>query len=487
MSQDEKEMYSEVIREGITPFDRYVSRGNTREEIDIPNPRKRIDSVIFRAIQHTARDQAPRLFPILGSSGVGKTHTYWAYKTMEEQEVQGKDWTIVYIPSPPAGSRILLHIYTCIIDTIGEESLRQVAKKLVKRWGGESTKKLGLFGGTDIESVIQNGIREYPGIFADIVKCLVIYELDPSRDNLAQSWLLGENLEEEKMDILGVNGIIEDTDQCLVIIKLLCEHLDKVIVLYFDEVENPYRMLGEQAERIFLENIKRLYNEVRNLVIIISILKEIWPRLIHIADQPLLSRMEPERELKKFSMRDTETLYLTAMGKFWDENNLNPPENPFFPLNKSILTDIYNKSDGNPRTLIKLIRLLMDDILYNEDLQSKDTDQSVQTHITSISNKIAESKEEVDYSVEVNPFSVAAGILKSIKYFGENTAKKVDVKPQFQFEYEDKPTHKAVQSLTGLITVGNLKIGLDVPSVKSFDHNGGVAVYYSLKRLTSAL
>ncbi|GAG66051.1 unnamed protein product, partial [marine sediment metagenome] len=86
-----------------------------------------------------------------------------------------------------------------------------------------------------------------------------------------------------------------DDDTCLAMIKIITENLGKVIVLYFDEIESPYRMHGELAERKFLEVLKKQYNEVQKLVIVIAVLKEIWPRILEIADQPLRSRMEPEQ------------------------------------------------------------------------------------------------------------------------------------------------------------------------------------------------
>ncbi len=50
ISEDEKELYLDVLREGtFTPFDKFVSRGDLPDVIDIANPRKEIDKNIFRA------------------------------------------------------------------------------------------------------------------------------------------------------------------------------------------------------------------------------------------------------------------------------------------------------------------------------------------------------------------------------------------------------------------------------------------------------
>jgi hypothetical protein len=149
-------------------------------------------------------------------------------------------------------------------------------------------------------------------------------------------------------------------------IKLLTEHTDKTIVLYFDELESPYRMHGAEAEQKFLEILKRLYNEVKNLVIIIAVLKEIWPRILEIADMPLRSRMEPEHELQNWTMDDLKLYFAKSMLHFWNQNNLNPPTYPLFPLNDQLLNSIYHKTDGNQRSIIKLIRIFVDKIISGE-------------------------------------------------------------------------------------------------------------------------
>ncbi|MCK4239050.1 MAG: hypothetical protein KAX33_08020, partial [Candidatus Lokiarchaeota archaeon] len=186
ISEDEKELYLDVLREGtFTPFDKFVSRGDLPDVIDIANPRKEIDKNIFRAIKQTNRDKSTRLIPILGSAGSGKTHAFWAYKDkigqVEEFEVEGLEpinWTIVYVPSPPASVRVLFHIYTCIIEELGAEVIKTVSEKLVTKWGG---KKRGFFSRPKADDVISRGIREFPGVGADIVKALVYFRLEKDK------------------------------------------------------------------------------------------------------------------------------------------------------------------------------------------------------------------------------------------------------------------------------------------------------------------
>ncbi len=517
LSDDDKNMYLDVLREApILPFSNFVSRGDIPDKVDISRPHAYIDREVYRLVQQTYRDRSSRLIPILGSAGTGKTHAYHSFKDKERENrrkledadesveidaskiVTSADWTIVYVPSPPASIRVLLHVYTCILEEMGAELLDIVSGKLMRKWGG--TKK-GLFQKPKIDEVIQKGIREFPGVFADCVKALVTYQLDKNKKPLAERWLLGEDLEAEELSELGINSIVEEDDVCLALIKIITENLDKVLILYFDEIESPYRMLGEAAERKFLEILKRLYNEVKGLVISIAVLKEIWPRIIEIADAPLRSRMEPEQDLKPFSLNDLKIFFSKSMEAFWDDNNLNPPLYPLFPLNEKLIEMIYEKTLGNPRNSIKLCRRFIDKVVMEE--MTVDELLEVGAEIVAGPRPQAEIEEEVidfskprevikktiedilaeeEYSIDVNPQSVAGATLKCISMVGEEKGKKFKTQMEFKFKLG-----KRAQTLAALIEAEGKKWGLEIPSIKTFERSAGVAGYYAAKRLKDAI
>ena len=516
LSDDEKQMYLDVLREApLLPFSNFVSRGDIKDKVDISRPRSFIDREVYRLVQQTHRDKSSRLIPILGSAGSGKTHAYHSFKDKEQEnrkkleetaeaeevevtQLEPVDWSIIYIPSPPASIRVLLHVYTCIIEELGAEILDSVSETLVReKWGG---KKGGIFQKPKIDEVIQKGIREFPGVFADCVKALVTYQLDKTKKPLAERWLLGEDLEPEELTELGINSVVEDDDVCLAMIKIITENLDRVLILYFDELESPYRMLGEAAEQKFLEILKRLYNEVKGLVIIIAVLKEIWPRILEIADQPLRSRMEPEQELKPFSLNDLKIYYSKSMETFWDENNLNPPLYPLFPLNEKLIEMIYEKTQGNPRNSIKLCRRFIDKIVMEEmsveelmkigvDIVATAKPPTPEEEVIDFSKPreviqktIEEILAEEEYVIDVNPSSVAGASLKCIIKIGEERKKKFNTQMEFKFMLGKKS-----QTLAALIEYEGKKWGLEIPAIKTFDRSAGVAGYYAAKRLKDAI
>ena len=518
LSDDDKEMYLDVLREApILPFSNFVSRGDIPDKVDISRPRSYIDREVYRLVRQTYRDRSARLIPILGSAGTGKTHAYHSFKDKEREnrkrlevssevedvdvsQLEPADWTIIYVPSPPASIRVLLHVYTCIIEDVGPEILDIVSERLVReKWGG---KKSGIFQKPKIEEVIQKGIREFPGVFADCVKALVTYQLDKNKKALAERWLLGEDLDPEELSELGINSVVEEDDVCLAMIKIITENLDRVLILYFDELESPYRMLGEVAERKFLEILKRLYNEVKGLVIIIAVLKEIWPRILEIADAPLRSRMEPEQELKPFSLNDLKIFFSKSMEAFWEDNNLNPPLYPLFPLNEKLIEMIYEKTQGNPRNSIKLCRRFIDKVVMEEmsveelleagadivatskpptgDVEEEVIDFSKPREV--IKKTIEEILAEEEYIIDVNPSSVAGASLKSIIKVGESKEKKFTTQMEYKFMIG-----KRSQTLAALIEFEGKKWGLEIPSIKTFDRSAGVAGYYAAKRLKDAI
>jgi Cdc6-like AAA superfamily ATPase len=518
LDDDSKNMYLDVLREApILPFSNFVSRGDIPDKIDISRPRSYIDREIYRLVRQTYRDRSSRLIPILGSAGTGKTHAYHSFKDKEREnrkkleeteeaeeidtsQLEPADWTIIYVPSPPASIRVLLHVYTCIIEEVGPEILDIVSERLVReKWGG---KKSGIFQKPKIEEVIQKGIREFPGIFADCVKALVTYQLDKNKKALAERWLLGENLEPEELSELGINSVVEDDDVCLAMIKIITENLDRVLILYFDELESPYRMLGETAERKLLEILKRLYNEVKGLVIIIAVLKEIWPRILEIADAPLRSRMEPEEELKPFSLNDLKIFFSKSMERFWEDNNLNPPLYPLFPLNEKLIEIIYEKTQGNPRNSIKLCRRFIDKIVTEEMsveellkasaailATAKPPRREVDEEVIDFSKPrevikktIEEILAEEEYIIDVNPSSVAGATLKSIMKVGEEKDKDFNTQMEYKFMMG-----KRSQTIAALIEFKGKKWGLEIPSIKTFDRSAGVAGYYAAKRLKDAI
>jgi len=372
-SDDENiDMYIDMLKEG-TPFDRFVSHGHQKDplELDIVSPRKKTERVVNRALRSTISDSTARLVPIVGKAGTGKTHYYWVLKDRETKTEEGKKWKVFYIPSPPAMVRTLQHIFTCLVDEIGLDIIKEVSEKVIEKY-----KKKGFLSGSGMKETIEIACRDNPGASADVIRALITVKMSDRKAKriVAEKWLLAEPLSEEDIAELQVSSIIEDDDTCLAAIKIFAKYIDEVLVFYFDEMEIPFRTFGEEAEINLLETIKRLFNEVPNCIIITACIDTVWiriyedqPNLPSLADAALKGRMETVAELIPFTVMDVENYYTNAMKYYWEiEMNVDAPTDPLFPFDQKVFEKIHIKSKGNPRESIKIIRDYLDEVIYDE-------------------------------------------------------------------------------------------------------------------------
>src|SRR5271157_750510 len=357
--------YLHALREGSTPFERFVARRDIKDMVDVPTPRKQIDDALLEFIDDTARDHACRLIPALGSVGSGKTHSYWAYKDMEmkAREKGLPQWSIIYVPCPLPEMHMIHHMYTCIMDELGRDILQICAQNVVNRWAGKKDKAKKKY----IDEIILKGLQEYPGSYADIVKVLAIYVLDKNLAQLAERWLFGETLSDKNLAALDVNFVLEEDDMCLAMIKILTAHSGRVFVFFFDDFfENVGGNKNPKMEARFMGVLRTLYGELKNSVLILTDNQENWPNTLALADSNLQSFMASPLEIQPFTVEDVKEYFAKSMQRYWRGNNLPPPPDPLFPLNDTVLEILFDKTKGNPRNTVKLARVFVDKVVTGE-------------------------------------------------------------------------------------------------------------------------
>ncbi len=454
MDEEQKKLLLEILREN-PPFKRFISRGDIPDEIDVEGPHKDVDKAVTKIIKLTLLDKVPRLQPILGNAGMGKTHYFWVLRNMEQDEDK---WKSIYIPSPPAPVRMMLHFYTCLIDECGNWLIDTVSRNLVERY----YVKKGIFQRGSLKETLSKAISDYPGIMSDIVKALIIYQLDDSKRDLAKRWLFGENLSEEELTMLGIKGVIESDDIALAAMKILVGLAPKTIVFFIDEIESVYNIYGEEGERKFLETIKKIYNELKNVVIIFSCLEDIWDRVLSSADSTVRDRIEQPVKLRAFQKEDLQEFIERAMALYWDKQNMAIPENKIFPFTEDDIAQIYEESKGIPRKAIRgaIDRLI--EILYNKkrEVQVKKTDETV---------------------IKLTPSVIADAIIKALRKYG--LQKGIDV-ALYLVEGKMQGNNQKIATLLSVIMNGEEHVyAIDIPNVKSWNRSGGVSAFYTAKRL----
>ncbi|MCD6485020.1 MAG: DUF2791 family P-loop domain-containing protein [Candidatus Odinarchaeota archaeon] len=461
MDENLKNELLELLKEE-PPFRRYVSRGDTPDEIDVEGPHEEVDRVIRRIIKLVMGDKIPRFQPILGKAGMGKTHYFWVLKDLEKKD---NFWKAVYIPSPPSPVRMLLHFYTCVLDECGDWIIDAAAESIVER----NYERRGLFRKMSLAELIAKTVEAYPGVTADIVKALVIYKMDGERKDLAKRWLLAENLNEEELQKLGVRSIIDDDGISLAALKVLTTESNVPLLFFIDEIEGMYNIYGEEGERKFLEAIKKVYNEVKNIIIVVSCLEDIWDRVYNSADDTVKSRIEPTVKLRSFTKEDLREFIVKTMEKYWDRQNMEPPEDRIFPFTEEDINEIFEKSKGNPRQAIRESILKLDEILFGKKVEEKE-----------------EVKKSEEYVIKLTPSVIADVIIKAIRNANQEQNLEVTVQTG-QGQVEEKIGKKVAAIIEIKNNEKTTKLALEIPNIKSWNRSGGVSVYYVAKRLKELL
>jgi hypothetical protein len=248
----------------------------------------------------------------------------------------------------------------------------------------------------------------------------------------------------------------------MAMLKILTEGSERPIVLFVDEMEGPYNAYGDDAERHFLEILKRLYNETKNVVIIASCLTEIWDRIYALADGPTKSRMEAPVHLKPFSKDDVAAFVTETMSKYWSQQNMETPPDPLFPYTEQDIELAFSESEGNPREAIRYLIPRLDEILFDK--------------------KEVEVAPQEDYVIKLTATVVLNSIVEALTL----AAKSLGIEVELQISGDGMQKQQA--AIVELTKDGATQyVGIDLPNVKDWDRSGGVAAYYSANRLKKVL
>ena len=451
----DREMYLEVLRENL-PLKRYVSRGDTRDAVDIAGPHEEADRAVSRVIRMTKSDRLPRFQPVLGTAGMGKTHLFWVLKGHESDERLGP-YSTVYVPSPPAPVRVPLHFHACLVDELGDDLFAKASAMLVERFGMAPSPAE-----PQREVIMQEALKDYPGISSDAVKVLLHYHFDETKRVLARRWLLGDALSHGELEQLDIRTILEEDDVTLATIKILTEGSDRPIVLFVDEMEGPFNTHGQEGEKQYLEVLKKLYNECKNLVIVASCLTDIWPRIFQMADAPMRSRMEQPVALRAFSREDVKGFVQRVMSVYWEEQNMELPSDLLFPLTQRDIDDAFHRSKGIPRETIRHLINGLDCVLVGKEVTAVEPQD--------------------DHVIKLTSSVVIGAVVKAMLIAGLRMG--VEVKLRTASGGGAKQA-SAVVSLTKTGTTRGVCV--DVPSVKDWNRSGGVAAFYSAQRVKNSI
>ena len=328
--EDAKEsQYIKILREYLPDYKKLFNEEDFREDLTKSSfPKIRDD--LTKYIQKTKKDKNSRMVPISISY---KTEKIQLFDLIEEQI---QDVYLVNVPIPPESISIYYHVYTCLIEEFGLEILEEISKKIQTQ-----------------------NIRE-----GQCVKALTNYLHDKEKREAVIQWFLGEELSENEKNLLGFESSIQTDDKSLEMIKLIGETTNKIIILYFDDIELPYEKYGASTQRKFLEALKRLHRDVNQLIIILICPKKMWSTTSSLADGSLRSILELELEFYGFSLIKASIVERNDV--FWSKRGYPPPTNKYFPFNENLVTYFFEQSKGDIRNFLKVYKRMIDKLISGE-------------------------------------------------------------------------------------------------------------------------
>jgi len=389
--ENKKAKLLNILRMEINPFKKFVATGEIKEELGFVSSRKGLMESIINIIKSNENF----ILPIIGEVGAGKTHLFWNLK-------KKLLFHNTFYISLENYRKFYYHLYSEYIEELGVEFLRSIANKLCNEWGALE-RKFGFFHVADINKVRKTAYKKISNEFEDkialndIINAITAHQLDPYKKLEAENWLLGELMDFRDLAHLNLLYDLRRKSYAFNMLKIIIENSKLGSVLFIDDFEKIISLMRpeEGSEEIFdpsylygsegssLDNIaaqkilEKILNlqKIRSIKIIITLnsidsleeirrnIQEKEKNLLLTFKKPLfLSNLE-ENDIYKFYMKNMKNFLKTVNYLEFIEEN---PDS-YFPLNQNILKNIYNKANGNPRQIIKLLIKIFNEIIYTDD------------------------------------------------------------------------------------------------------------------------
>ncbi len=326
------------------PFANYVSRPEIKETIFLDRPVVDALDALSRAIDSTKKSTLPRLVPILGDAGFGKTHLFHSIvqrnNNGQQSNPKHKKSYLTYVTPPTDAEKTFSHLYFSIIKSHGVNLLEEVANELHEKYNGS----------------IEDAYIENPGPSALVIEAFFAL-MDDNRKRAALRWLTG--MKSKDLDI--EETIVANEALALASLGMMSKFAKKPFVLFVDEMEGLYLSSGKDAELKFLENLKRIYNECRNVVIVLAALTSLYDKALEFSSPAVLQRIDPPVLLKRFSKTDIRDYSQQALYNMWKRHGQLARSSEIWPLTDGDIDSAYAYSHGNPREALKWLKFRLEE------------------------------------------------------------------------------------------------------------------------------
>ncbi|MBD2068799.1 ATP-binding protein [Leptolyngbya sp. FACHB-671] len=353
----------EIIRREVNPFDPVTFKtGNfwqNNEQAELPvveSIHRDVVDQVTAVLNQISKDHQTRTIMIAGDTGSGKSYVLGRLK----QTLNSKAF-FSYIGPCPDNEHIWRHTLRQTVDSLmhnpegQEESQLLLWLKSLSAFKDRSLMKK-LFGE---KSLFVNNLRStYPvGIYQTKEFFSVLYALiDPSLYFIACDWLRGELLDDDDLKRLGVKEALESEAAAQGILANFgrISTSTQPIVLCFDQIESKRSPDGTADIQPIFQVNTTFHNEgLKNFLIIISIVTDVWRINRDRIPQSDKARIEKGISLKPISIEEAEELWASRLYPLHAQANPKP-ETSIYPLTQQHLEKKFPGGKTTPRAALAL-------------------------------------------------------------------------------------------------------------------------------------
>ncbi len=173
-------------------------------------------------------------------------------------------------------------------------------------------------------------------------------------------WLAGKELDQDIAKRLNLpptnqSGAFAYT---LDLLNLITRY--KTVVICFDELDNPGLIAtssGYTLAQIVSVFTKELLNHTKRVVVVLSLITDVWSReitAIHTGDlfSGVVDRFKLEIRLEGFGVEETLSLIAKRLDEFYKANQVEPP-NPFYPFSEQEIREVFAKERPTARKILQ--------------------------------------------------------------------------------------------------------------------------------------
>ncbi|TAE60735.1 MAG: ATP-binding protein [Nostocales cyanobacterium] len=387
-----------IIKREVNPFD-LINLAATNFWADKQDSSLIVESIhqdviiqIEDLLKLLSMDHRSRTISLEGEPGSGKSYLLGRLK----RTLNSKAFFVYILCNWPDSNYIWRHILRHTVDSLIQIPEGEKESQLML-W----LKSLSAFTRSDITKIIFNDnfwealqsnrqrfikhlkyTYQKAGIYNPDIFFGVLHDLaNPELYDTACEWLRGDDLSEESMKAIKVKNCIDTEDAA----KNILTNFGRIstqtqpIVLCFDNFDSmPHSPEGFlDVQPFFNVNTSFHADNLKNFLIIISVITQTWNRNFDRIFRADKARIEREIKLKDITIEQAESLWNYHLKPLHQLAN-SKPESSIFPLSRQILEKNYPGGKTKPRNVLVLGR---DEYQkYKEGLRTRTTNDGKSEH-----------------------------------------------------------------------------------------------------------